>query len=170
MIEHAADAALGSNALEVVVVTGHEADLVAGALEDHDLTVVHNPDFAKGLSTSLKTGLAALSTESDAVIVMLGDMPEIGAAEIDRLIEAFEAGEGRGICVSTSGGKRGNPVLWARRYFPDLCMIKGDVGARHLIGEHGDDVIEVEQGTAAALDVDTPEAYRAISGREDENP
>ncbi|NND49964.1 MAG: NTP transferase domain-containing protein, partial [Rhizobiales bacterium] len=141
MVTRAVEAAGASGAHQVVVVTGHEAGRVAGAIDGLDALIVNNPDYADGLSTSLKSGIEALGEGIDAVVVMLGDMPGIGAGEIDRLIEAFGQSEGRGICVSTSSGKRGNPVLWARRYFPDLMALHGDVGARHLIGEHGEDVI-----------------------------
>lgn len=166
MVVHAVEAALASRARAVVVVTGHEADLVSAALGGLDARIVHNPDFADGLSTSLRAGVEAVGQDADGVIVMLGDMPGIGADALNRLLDAFAAGGGRGICVSTSFGKRGNPVVWARRFFPDLLQLKGDVGARHLIGEHDEEVIEVELGDAAALDVDTPEAYTRMTGRE----
>jgi molybdenum cofactor cytidylyltransferase len=166
MVVHAVEAALASRAREVVVVTGHEADLVSAALGGLDVRIVRNPDFADGLSTSLRAGVEATGHDADGVIVMLGDMPGIGADALNRLVDAFAAGGGGGICVSTSFGKRGNPVVWARRFFPDLLQLKGDVGARHLIGEHDEEVIEVELGDAAALDVDTPEAYTRMTGRE----
>ena len=67
-------------------------------------------------------------------------------------------------------GKRGNPVLWARRYFAEMAEIAGDVGARHLIGEHADQVAEVPMPDDATLmDIDTPEALNALrrdQGRE----
>src|SRR5258708_18089451 len=108
------------------------------------LRFVKNPDFAEGLSTSVRTGIGALSTNIDAAIVQLGDMPGVGAPLLDRLMAAFSPVEGRAICVPTVGGKRGNPVLWARRFFPEMTKLAGDTGAKHLIGEHGDLVCEVD--------------------------
>ena len=65
--------------------------------------------------------------------------------------------------VPTIEGKRGNPVVWSRRFFPDLMTLEGDVGARHLIGAHADAVAEVPVEDAAALtDVDTPDALMAV--------
>jgi molybdenum cofactor cytidylyltransferase len=59
-------------------------------------------------------------------------------------------------------GRRGNPVLWSRRFFPDLMAIEGDVGARHLIGRYAEAVVGLPLASRAALlDVDTPEALRA---------
>jgi molybdenum cofactor cytidylyltransferase len=60
-------------------------------------------------------------------------------------------------------GKRGNPVVWSRRFFPDLMTVEGDVGARYLIGRHAEAVAEVPvEGAAVLTDVDTPEALEAV--------
>ncbi len=167
LVVHAVKAALASQAVEVVVVLGHMADEVRAAIEKgvpakSRLRFVTNPDFAEGLSTSVRTGIGALSNNVDAAIVQLGDMPGVTAGLIDRLIAAFSPVEGRTICVPTVGGKRGNPVLWARRFFSEMSRLAGDTGAKHLIGEHADLVCEVEMaGEAAITDIDTPEALAA---------
>src|SRR5690606_1252894 len=132
MVRGVVEAALASRAGSVTVVTGHQAGKVAGVLSDLKVRTVENPDFAEGLSTSLRAGVGALPDDCDAVLVLLGDMPQVSAAVIDRLIAAFDAGAGASIVVPTNGGKRGNPVLWARRYFDALKAVQGDAGARHL--------------------------------------
>jgi molybdenum cofactor cytidylyltransferase len=126
------------------------------------VTFVHNPDFADGLSTSLKAGIAALPADVDGAIVCLGDMPQIDAKLIDRLIGAFDPERGALVVVPTIAGKRGNPVVWSRRFFPDLASIEGDVGARHLIAGYQEAVVEVPTGNAALIDVDTPDALDAV--------
>ncbi len=167
LVVHAVKAALASQAVEVVVVLGHMEDQVRPAIEKavppkSRLRFVTNPDFAEGLSTSVKAGIGTLGSNIDAAIVQLGDMPGVGAQLLDRLIAAFSPVEGRTICVPTVGGKRGNPVLWARRFFPEMAKLSGDSGAKHLIGEHADLVCEVEMtGEAAITDIDTPEALAA---------
>jgi molybdenum cofactor cytidylyltransferase len=167
LVVHAVKAALASQAVEIVVVVGHMADQVRPAIEkvvpaNARLRFVTNPDFAEGLSTSVRTGIAALGAGIDAAIVQLGDMPGVTSGLLDRLMAAFSPVEGRAICVPTVGGKRGNPVLWARRFFAEIAKIAGDTGARHLIGEHADLVCEVEMaGEAAITDIDTPEALAA---------
>ena len=89
-------------------------------------------------------------------------MPGVTSGLLDRLMAAFSPVEGRSICVPTVAGKRGNPVLWARRFFAEIAKIAGDTGAKHLIGEHADLVCEVEMtGEAAITDIDTPEALAA---------
>ena len=94
---------------------------------------MHNPDFAEGLSTSLKAGIAAVPRDVDGAIVCLGDMPQVTRALIDKLIGAFDPERGALVVVPTIDGQRGNPVVWARRFFPELMALEGDVGARHLI-------------------------------------
>jgi molybdenum cofactor cytidylyltransferase len=167
MVAHAVDAMLASRADPVVVVTGHQADAMRAALGDRQVIFAHNPDYACGLSSSLAAGLAALPDDAEGVVIGLGDMPRITAAQIDRLIAAFNPLDGRSICVPTVRGKRGNPVLFATRFVPEMRGIGGDVGARHLIGEHAEEVVEIElDDDAALLDVDTPEALAALIGTE----
>jgi molybdenum cofactor cytidylyltransferase len=167
LVVHAVKSALASQAVEVVVVLGHMADQVRPAIEkavppNARLRFTLNPDFAEGLSTSVRTGIGAVAKEIDAAIVQLGDMPGVSSALLDRLMAAFSPVEGRSICVPTVAGKRGNPVLWARRFFPEIAKVAGDTGAKHLIGEHADLVCEVEMtGEAAITDIDTPEALAA---------
>jgi molybdenum cofactor cytidylyltransferase len=147
----------------VIVVTGHQAERVRAALGERPVHLVANLDYAEGLSTSLKAGLAALPGDVEGVLVGLGDMPRIRSAQIDRLIAAFNPLEGRAIVVPTVRGKRGNPVLFATRFVPEMRQITGDVGARHLIGEHDDEVVEIEmEDDAPLLDIDTPEALAAL--------
>jgi molybdenum cofactor cytidylyltransferase len=171
LVVHAVKAALASQAVEVVVVLGHMAEEVKAAIDravpaNGKLRFVINPDFAEGLSTSVRTGMTALAKNIDAAIVQLGDMPGVTAALLDRLMAAFSPVEGRSICVPTVGGKRGNPVLWDRRFFPEIAQVSGDTGAKHLIGEHADLVCEVEMtGEAAITDIDTPEALAAWRAR-----
>jgi molybdenum cofactor cytidylyltransferase len=162
MVAHVVDAMLASRGSPVIVVTGHEADRVRAALADRPVQWCHNPDYAEGLSTSLRAGLEALP-EVEGVLVALGDMPRIKAAQIDRLIAAFHPTEGSAICVPTVRGKRGNPVLFATRFLPEMRQVSGDVGARHLIGAHADEVVEIEMDDdAPLLDIDTPAALAAL--------
>jgi molybdenum cofactor cytidylyltransferase len=163
MVAHAVEAACKSGAEPVVVVTGHERERVVETLAGFDVQFVHNPDYSSGLSGSLSRGLAALTPDVEGAIVCLGDMPRVNVSHLDRLIAAFDPVEGRSICVPTSQGKRGNPVLFGERFFAEMKDVRGDVGARHLIGEYADEVCEVEMGDAAVLlDVDNPNALAAM--------
>jgi molybdenum cofactor cytidylyltransferase len=154
--------ALASKAADVIVVTGHQAELVEQALAGLDVKFVRNPDFAGGLASSVKVGIAAVSETADGAVVCLGDMPMVSREMLDRLIDTFEPDRGNLIVVPVAEGRRGNPVLWSRRFFKELMTLDGDIGARHLIAKHAEAVAEVPvAGDAAFLDIDTPQALEA---------
>jgi molybdenum cofactor cytidylyltransferase len=163
LVRIAVEQALASRAKPVIVVTGHERERVEAVLKGLSVQFVHNPDFAVGLGGSVRTGIAAVPAAADGAIVCLGDMPQVDAALIDRLIAGFSPEQGALAVVPTIEGQRGNPVLWSRRFFPDLMAIEGDVGARNLINRYGEAVVEVPvTGKGALVDVDTPEALRGV--------
>jgi molybdenum cofactor cytidylyltransferase len=165
MVARTVDALIASAATDIVVVTGHQQDDLRRVLAGRAAAFVHNPDFASGLASSVKAGIAAVPEDADGVLVCLGDMPLVGPTHLDRLIAAFNPVEGRLICVPTYDGKRGNPVLWARRYFAEMAGLSGDVGARGLLERHADAVCEVAMTDAGVLlDVDTPDALKALAG------
>jgi molybdenum cofactor cytidylyltransferase len=164
LIRRVAQNALQSKGNPVIVVTGHRAGEIKEALARLDVKLVHNPDFAKGLATSLKAGLDQLPEQTAGALVVLADMPGVTAAVIDRLIDTFRAHSRPTIVLPTVNGKRGNPVLWSRAFFPELSGISGDTGARHILGAHEDAIVRVEIGAAAGLDVDTPESLAKAGG------
>ena len=163
LVRIAAEQALASRASPVIVVTGHERERVEAALNGLPVRIVHNPSYAEGLGTSLKAGIAAIPDEADGAIICLGDMPQVTSALIDKLLAAFEPERGALVVVPSIDGRRGNPVVWSRRFFHDLMQIQGDIGARHLIGSYAEAVVEVPVTDDAAMtDVDTPESLSAV--------
>jgi molybdenum cofactor cytidylyltransferase len=166
LVRRVAAAVGASRARPVFVVAGGEAESIRAALTGIPVSVVSNPDYHEGLSTSLRTGVREMPKDCDGAVVVLADMPGVSGTLVDRMIDAFDPDENREICVATSGGKRGNPVLWGRRFFADLLGIAGDVGAKHLIAENEEMVCEVEANDDGPLtDIDTPEALEAWLAR-----
>jgi molybdenum cofactor cytidylyltransferase len=155
---------VASGASPVIVVTGHMAHEIGAALEGIEVELVHNPDFAEGLASSLKTGLGKVPAAAAGALVVLADMPGITTDILRRLISTFQARPRPAIVLPTVAGKRGNPVLWSRDFFPELMAVSGDTGARHVLARHEDAVERVEIGQAAGLDVDTPAALKAAGG------
>jgi len=163
LVRIAVEQALASRADPVIVVTGHEREKVETALKDLPVRFAHNPDYAEGLGSSLKAGIAAVPEDADGAIVCLGDMPQVNSALINQLLSAFDPEKGALVVVPSIEGRRGNPVVWSRRFFNDLMQIQGDVGARYLIGNYAEAVVEVPvAGGAALTDVDTPESLNAV--------
>jgi molybdenum cofactor cytidylyltransferase len=162
LVRTVTEQALASKAQSVIVVTGHQAEQVEKALHGLKVKFVRNPDFAEGLASSVKAGVAAVADGADGAVICLGDMPLISSNLIDRLIEAFAPDRGHLIAVPVSDNRRGNPVLWSRRFFNELMTLDGDIGARHLIARHGEAVAEVPvEGFGAFLDIDTPQTLEA---------
>jgi molybdenum cofactor cytidylyltransferase len=156
VIARVADTALASGARPVVVVTGFEAQRIAEALRGFDVLSVHNADFAAGLSTSLRAGLAALPADCDGALILLGDMPFVEAGDLEALIAAFAAKDRNSICVPVRHGRWGNPILWGAAYFPEMMRLGGDAGAKLLLEVHRERVTEVEAVSDGIFaDIDT---------------
>lgn len=166
MVARTAQRLLASRARPIVAVLGNMAGEVDIALGKLPVERVQNPDFADGLATSLVRGIAALPAGVEGVIVCLGDMPLIAGRDLDRLIAAFNPLEGRAIVVPTRRGRRGNPVLWSRQFFPEMLSLSGDSGARKLIDDHADLVAEIEMDSDSIfIDIDTPQALAELRER-----
>ncbi len=167
LVRHAAEAALAAGAAPVVVVTGHQAEAVGAALGGLPVALVHNQDFAEGLSTSLKAGVAALPGGVDAVAVLLGDMPLVGAGLLQGLSAALAERPEAVAAVPVRDGEWGNPVLLRAALFPAIAHLTGDGGARKLLqGERGRVVERQVEDDAVSLDIDTPDALQALRERE----
>jgi CTP:molybdopterin cytidylyltransferase MocA len=161
LVAWALDAAVGSGLRPVVLVVGHQGDDVAHAAAELDgVTVVAAPDWAGGISQSLRAALEALESDPtvDAVCVGLADQPRVGAEAYRRLAAAAAAGAV--LAVATYDGGRGNPVAIARPLWPAARALTGDAGARQLM-----DGSEVEvdcTGTGDPADVDTLDDLRSL--------
>lgn len=160
---HVIDQALALDLSDIVVVAGHQAEEIRAAIGERPVRIVVAPDYAEGMSASLKTGIDSLKPEADAAMILLGDMPQVTAPLLRRMIAAYNPVEGRAIVLPVHEGKRGNPVLWDRRFFTEMRQLAGDVGARHLIGEYAELVAEIAADDRSILrDIDTPEAYEKL--------
>lgn len=163
LIRHVVASAFASKARPVIVVTGHDSAKVRAALKGLPVHFIYNADYAEGLSSSIRVGLGAVPPEVEAAAVLLGDMPRVSAGLVDRLIDALDEHPDHIAAVPMRAGKRGNPVVWRRRMFPALRMLTGDIGARHVLAENAESVIDVPvDDDAAFVDVDTREALEAL--------
>ncbi len=166
MVARVVDNILSSSARPVFVVTGHRGADIRDALGGRPVTFVDAPDYEQGLSASLKSGIAALPAEVAAVLVCLGDMPLVTGRMLDRLVDAWDPDEGRGIVVPVHQGRAGNPILWSRAFFPEILELSGDSGARALLKRHEEQVAEVDIGDDAVLrDFDTVDSLATLPQR-----
>jgi molybdenum cofactor cytidylyltransferase len=155
MVRRTAEAILKSAVRPIMVVTGHEAAEVRAALVDLQLSFHHAPDYAEGMSASLKAGVAAVPDGCAGALICLGDMPFVRPDTLDRLADAHA---GQAALFPTFGGKRGNPVLLARSLFADIMLLTGDEGARTILKAIPDRIGELAVDDPGVLrDVDRPD-------------
>ena len=147
---------------EIIVVVGPEGERLRSISAAHTASVVENPDWAEGMSTSVRAGLRACAPDARAAVVALADQPLVGAGAIGRLVEAFESGAR--VAVATYGGEQRNPVLFARDVWPLLEReMSGDRGARAVLARHPELATEVPcDDVADPADVDTVEDLRRL--------
>ena len=164
MVARVVDAALGARLEGVWVVTGHEGDRLRAVLGDRPLHYCDNPAYAEGIASSIRSGVDALPDVVDGAIILLGDMPFITSAQIDELVAEFNPDQERDIVAPVRGGRRGNPMVWSRRYFPALSALSGDTGGKTILRDNAANVWEVPLDDEAIFtDIDTPEALAALS-------
>lgn len=165
LIERAVDTLIASGVEEVVVVLGHEANLIRRQLEGKQVRLVENPDYQQGLSTSVRAGVGAVAEGADAIMIYLADQPLLQSDEIRRLILAFAEAKraGKSIVVPFFGNERGNPVILDRSYREKVLDIAGDVGCRRVIKSHPEQVFPVQMESDHVIrDVDTPEDWLGV--------
>ncbi len=164
LIERIVCNAEASNLYQVIVVLGCDLNKILKQVKFSRSFVVSNPNFKYGQSSSVRVGLVeACKTSCNAAMFILGDQPLITSKIINRLIKSYLVGE-KNIVVPTHCGKRGNPVIFSRHFFPELKTLTGDIGGRGLIKRYENYIIEVTFGSDAILfDLDTSEDYYNFS-------
>ena len=163
LIVHAVEAALGSLATPVIIVTGYDATRLREALGTRDLIYTHNADYLEGQASSIRCGLNALPQGIDGALICLGDMPQIQSQHLNALVDSFMPDS---ISVPRCAGRRGNPVLFPASVFPQLNKLTGDIGGRELIATDSTPVIEVEVDSPAIFyDVDCKDDLDILNGQ-----
>ena len=178
LVVHAVDTLLASKAGEIIVVLGHESEKVWDQLEDYAgkvpnggqqrrVRLVKNPDYRDGLSTSVRTGVQAVSAEAGAIMIYLADQPLIEPDDVDRIIAAFAAAkaENKTIVVPFFKGERGNPVILDATLRDSILGIVGDVGCKGVIKRYPEKVYAIEmENDHVVRDVDDVQAYERLVG------
>lgn len=163
MLEKVIENARNSKLTCLIVVLGHEAEIIREKIDFKEARVIVNSDYRMGQSSSLRAGLSALPADTDGAMFLLGDQPFITPEIIDRLIGAFE-NRRSALVIPTCKGKRGNPVLAHNSIFGLMQNITGDTGARVLFRSLNDQILEVElSDPGILLDIDTFEDYRSLA-------
>lgn len=163
LLDRSLDQALRSKLASVILVLGFQASRIREALQpktdSKKLSIIENPRYREGISSSIIAGLAEVEDRFDHVMIMLADMPHVTWNLIDLLIKKYgDAGLPLGAVVKK--GRRTHPVVINRIYYEELRGLQGDKGARDLFEKHADKVCLVEPPEEYDdMDIDTPEDY-----------
>ena len=155
LLEQVMEIVRSSRVDEIVLVLGHQAETIKKRVGITNLKVVINESYQQGMGTSLRTGLAALSSGTNAALIVLADQPFVRAETLDRLIDQYEQ-SGAQIAIPIYKGFRGNPVLLGRSVFPEVMALTGDIGCRAIFGNHVEGIVKVlVDDIGILLDLDT---------------
>jgi len=168
LLDQVVEIVRGSKVDEIVLVLGHQAETIKETIKKQprikNLKVVINESYQQGMGTSLRMGLAALSSETDAALIVLADQPFVRAKTLDRLIDRYEQ-SGAQIAIPTYKGFRGNPVLLDRSVFPEVMALTGDIGCRAIFGNHVEGIVKVPvDDIGIVLDLDTKDDVEKLRG------
>ncbi len=160
VLEQTIDNFLNSKVNEVVVVAGYRAEEMTNLIASKPVTVAVNQAYRRGLSTSIVTGLGLVRDDTQAIMLSLADQPLVDSQTINRLIAAYSA-KNKGIVLPVFRGRRGHPVIFSIKYKGELMRLKGDIGGRQIIGQHPDDILEVDVDCEGVIiDIDTEDSYQ----------
>lgn len=166
LVRLAAVELIKSRVAGVIAVTGFEADQVREALQGLDIQFAVNHEYADGLASSLRCGVAALPDDAAGVMIALADMPGMASDYLNQLIAIFEVERcGKIVYLEREDGSQGNPVIWPARYFAELQKLEGDTGARKLIQQYSEYTRPLRVDVSDVLDdIDTPRDLKDWQG------
>ena len=168
LISKVVSASTNSNSAETIVVVGHQRELLEDNLKRFNVKLIFNKQYNQGMSSSIKMGISSLPEDCDAVIIMLGDMPDISTKLLNSMIDSFNPELKKYIIVPTYKNKLGNPALISRMFFPDILKLKGDYGAKSIIKQNMNIVSKLPQRTAATLlDIDNHSELKTYLAKHD---
>jgi molybdenum cofactor cytidylyltransferase len=163
MLGWVVDQAQRANGLdEVVVVLGRAADQLREQVDFGAARVVENPVYGEGCASSYRAGIGALSSNSDAIMIILGDMPGIMPEIINRVGEAWREGDAP-IALCSYQGRKGHPMIFARSMFAQLVDLHGDKAAWKLVDANAATVQEVHFNFPFPDDINTPEDVHKLT-------
>jgi molybdenum cofactor cytidylyltransferase len=147
----------------LIVVLGHEADLVQQALEGIQYRPVLNPEYARGVNSSLRAGIRAASeTDARAAVVILADMPFVTTAMMETLVATYRRSEAP-LVISDYQGVNAPPMLYDRSLFPELAALEGQGCGKHVVKRHRHEAESASWPVEALTDLDVPEDFTRLN-------
>lgn len=159
LVELAVENLLEAGLCELVVVIGAFKEQIEPRIIHYPVKVVYNQDYASGMASSLRCGVASVSETSFGFLIALADMPFVESWVLQKLLDAFE--EGARIVAPSYRGMMGHPVIFHKDYKEELLVLSGDEGAKKIIEKHKEELCLIEvDAPSVVFDIDTEEDYR----------
>lgn len=169
MLQMALDSANGSKSDYVILVLGAASADIVAELDIGRANLAYNKDYAQGLSSSIKVGLANTPSDANAALLMVADQPYITLSFLDSIIFSYKSDTSKEIVALASANEPRNPVLIDRKYFKEIESLQGDSGAKEIVLRHMKQVQLLNvQDSKVLLDVDTPDVLNRVSGKNGE--
>jgi molybdenum cofactor cytidylyltransferase len=166
ILEHTLANVRASRVSEIILVLGFAAESIEKEISTEDVRIVRNQDYQQGMGTSLRTGLAALSPQATAALIVLADQPFVQPGTFNQLIACHQESMPQ-IVIPTVNGFRGNPVLLDRSVFAELQNLTGDIGCRAIFGNHTENIRKLAvDDIGILLDIDSQEEYKKFANEE----
>ncbi len=161
LLRRATKRAVAAGLEPVIVVLGHEAERARQELSGLPVRTTLNPDYARGINTSLKAGVVALPEAARAAVVLLADMPFVTDRMIAALVERYRESSAP-LVVSDYAGVHAPPMLYHRSLFAELEAMEGEGCGKQVVRRHRSEAVAVSWPASALTDVDRPEDYERI--------
>ena len=161
VIETVVSTLLSAEVDEVIVVTGHRAAEIEAQLAGYAVRCVRNPDYTRGeMLSSIQAGLAAAAPGSAGALLALADQPQMEAAVARQVVQAFRAGDGRGLIAPSYAMRRGHPIVLPQRLWPEILALPWDDTLRRVMRAHAAEIEYITVDTPSVLaDLDTSAQY-----------
>jgi molybdenum cofactor cytidylyltransferase len=147
----------------IIVVTGYEHERIEKLLSGHRdnrTRFIYNAAYRHGRATSIGQAIEQAESDSDAALFMVADKPQVNGILIERAITMFKEKQPAVLFVETPEG-RGHPIIFAKRLYPDLMALEGDLVGNELISRYADDTIRLRD-SASQIDIDNESDYHAV--------
>ena len=160
MIRHICKTIISSNFNSVKVITGFEKEKIESVLSDLNLSMINNNKWHNGISSSIAIGISSLLDGPDGNMIVLGDMPLISVKVVNKLSNAFKLENAKKIVYPLYAGQQGNPVIFPKKYFPDIISNKSGLGCKKIIERYKFNALGVDiKSNEVIVDCDEEEDY-----------
>jgi len=150
-----------AGAEDILVVTGGARERVEDAIFDLNVTTVFNEKFSEGeMLSSIQRGIKVLKPQTQAILIGLGDQPQVQAGSVQKVCDAYRETKSK-IIVPSFQMQRGHPWLVTRPLWDELLQLKSPNSPRDFLNTHHKDIQYVNVNDSGVLaDLDTPEDYQ----------